>query len=122
MSGESDINSLLARLELAPLNPGAWSGQRGWMSGSDAPILSVRNPATGALIAQVRPAGREEYESVIASAVETAAAWRAVPAPKRGEVVRLIGEELRRAKADPALWSRSRTARSSPKAWARCRR
>jgi aldehyde dehydrogenase (NAD+) len=100
MSGESDINSLLARLELAPLNPGAWSGKKGWMGGPDAALLSVRNPATGTLIAQVRPAGREEYESVIASAAETAAAWRAVPAPKRGEVVRLIGEELRRAKID----------------------
>ena len=64
------------------------------------PLLSVRNPATGSLIAQVRPAGPQEYESVISSAVATAAAWRAVPAPKRGEVVRLIGEELRRAKAD----------------------
>jgi aldehyde dehydrogenase (NAD+) len=101
MSGsESNINGILARLDLAPLNPGAWSGSRGWASGGDVPLLSVRNPATGILIAQVRPAGPEEYESVIASAVETAAAWRAVPAPKRGEVVRLVGEELRRAKAD----------------------
>ncbi|HJS89643.1 MAG TPA: aldehyde dehydrogenase family protein [Steroidobacteraceae bacterium] len=97
---ESNLNSLLARLELAPLNPGAWSGTRGWTSGRDAALLNVRNPATGTLIAQVRPAGREEYEAVIASAVETASAWRAVPAPKRGEVVRLIGEELRRVKAD----------------------
>ena len=100
MGSESDINSLLARLELAPLNPGAWSAAQGWGSSHEAPLLSVRNPATGTLIAQVRPAGREEYESVIASAVESAAAWRAVPAPKRGEVVRLIGEELRRAKTD----------------------
>jgi aldehyde dehydrogenase (NAD+) len=101
MSGAAaDINSLLGRLELAPLNPGAWSGTDGWMSSRDSPLLSVRNPATGTLIAQVRPAGAEEYESVVSSAVRTAAAWAAVPAPKRGEVVRLIGEELRRAKAD----------------------
>ena len=97
---ESDINGLLARLELAPLNPGAWSGSQGWTSGAEAALLSVRNPATGTLIAQVRPAGPEEYESVIASAAATAAAWRSVPAPKRGEVVRLIGEELRRVKTD----------------------
>ncbi|MFZ0497881.1 MAG: aldehyde dehydrogenase family protein [Steroidobacteraceae bacterium] len=97
---ESNINAVLARLELAPLNPGAWSGSQGWASGAQQPLLSVRNPATGSLIAQVRPAGPQEYESVIASATETAAAWQAVPAPKRGEVVRLIGEELRRVKAD----------------------
>ena len=100
VGSESDINRLLGRLELAPLNPGAWSGAQGWTSSREAALLSVRNPATGTLIAQVRPAGAEEYESVIASAAETASAWRAVPAPKRGEVVRLIGEELRRAKAD----------------------
>jgi aldehyde dehydrogenase (NAD+) len=99
-AAESNINSVLARLDLAPLNAGAWSGSQGWASGANLPLLSVRNPATGSLIAQVRPAGPQEYESVIASATETAAAWRAVPAPKRGEVVRLIGEELRRAKAD----------------------
>jgi aldehyde dehydrogenase (NAD+) len=97
---ESSINSVLARLDLAPLNPGAWSGSHGWASGANLPLLSVRNPATGSLIAQVRPAGPQEYEAVIASATATAAAWRAVPAPKRGEVVRLIAEELRRAKAD----------------------
>ncbi|MGH8202375.1 MAG: aldehyde dehydrogenase family protein, partial [Steroidobacteraceae bacterium] len=97
---ESNISAILARLDLAPLNPGAWSGSHGWAGGANVPLLSVRNPATGALIAQVRPAGLQEYEAVMSSAVATAAAWRAVPAPKRGEVVRLIGEELRRAKAD----------------------
>jgi aldehyde dehydrogenase (NAD+) len=96
----SDVNGLFSRLELAPLNPGAWSGSQGWTSGRDAPLLSVRNPANGTLIAQVRPAGPQDYESVIASAVETAAIWRSVPAPKRGEAVRLIGEELRRVKTD----------------------
>jgi L-aminoadipate-semialdehyde dehydrogenase len=99
-AGESNIQGTLARLDLAPLNPGAWSGSQGWTSGRDAALLSVRNPATGTLIAQVRPAGADDYEAVISSAAATAAAWRAVPAPKRGEVVRLIGEELRRAKVD----------------------
>jgi aldehyde dehydrogenase (NAD+) len=97
---ESNINGVLARLDLAPLNPGAWSGTQGWTSSGEAALISVRNPATGTLIAQVRPAGPQDYEAVIASAVDTAAAWRSVPAPKRGEVVRLVGEELRRAKAD----------------------
>src|SRR6185437_14049000 len=85
MSGaDSNINGILARLDLAPLNPGAWSGTQGWTSSGDAPLLSIRNPATGTLIAQVRPAGSQDYEAVISSAVATAAAWRAVPAPKRG--------------------------------------
>ena len=46
-AGESNINAVLARLDLAPLNPGAWSGSHGWASGANVPLLSVRNPATG---------------------------------------------------------------------------
>jgi aldehyde dehydrogenase (NAD+) len=48
----------------------------------------------------MRPASAEDYEAVMASAIEAAAAWRRIPAPKRGEAVRLLGEELRRHKTD----------------------
>ncbi|HEX4387273.1 MAG TPA: aldehyde dehydrogenase family protein [Steroidobacteraceae bacterium] len=99
MSG-LDINALLARLSLADVNPGAWSGESGWSQGDAAPLANVRNPTDGTLIAQVRPASEADYESIMAAAVAAAAAWREVPAPKRGEVVRLIGEELRRHKQD----------------------
>ena len=95
-----DVNALLARLELSAVNSGAWSGQHGWSTRTEAPLLNVKNPASGALIAQVRPAADADYESVIASASEAAGAWREVPAPKRGEAVRLLGEELRRHKTD----------------------
>jgi aldehyde dehydrogenase (NAD+) len=95
-----DINSLLSRLGLAPLNPGAWSGSKGWSTTQDGALINVRNPANGTVIAQVRPASAADYEDVITSAVETAAAWRTVPAPKRGEAVRLLGEELRRNKTE----------------------
>ena len=48
----------------------------------------------------MRPASEADYENVIASATETAALWRTVPAPKRGEAIRLLGEELRRFKTE----------------------
>jgi aldehyde dehydrogenase (NAD+) len=96
----TNTDAVLRRLGLGPLNPGAWSGSRGWSSTTDAALLNVRNPANGTLIAQVRPASAEDYEHVVSSAVEAAAHWRDVPAPKRGETVRLIGEELRRNKED----------------------
>ncbi|MDE2136230.1 MAG: aldehyde dehydrogenase family protein [Gammaproteobacteria bacterium] len=99
MSGV-DVNALLGRLGLAAVNPGAWSGEHGWSSAAVGPPLEVRNPANGALIAQVRPATEADYEQVIASAGKAAGAWREVPAPKRGEAVRLLGEELRRHKTD----------------------
>jgi aldehyde dehydrogenase (NAD+) len=95
-----DINSLLGRLGLKATNPGAWSGSHGWSTTRESTLINVRNPADGALIAQMRPASAEDYENVMASAVEAAAAWRNVPAPKRGEAVRLFGEELRRHKTD----------------------
>lgn len=99
MSVHIDIKALLSRLDLEPVNPGAWSGTGGW-SGSERTVIEVINPATGERIAQVRAAGSEDYEQVLTSAAQAAALWRSVPAPKRGELVRLIGEELRRAKED----------------------
>jgi aldehyde dehydrogenase (NAD+) len=95
-----DVEALLKRLGLGASNPGAWSGSHGWSGGTDTPLMSVRNPADGTLLAQLRPASAEDYEHVMSSAIEAAAAWRDVPAPKRGEVVRLLGEELRRHKSD----------------------
>src|SRR5258708_3325087 len=95
-----DINSLLGRLGLAASNPGAWSGSHGWSTARMSTLINVRNPADGALIAQMRPASAEDYENVLASAVEAAGAWRHVPAPKRGGAGRLLGEELRRHKND----------------------
>jgi aldehyde dehydrogenase (NAD+) len=92
----TDTDALLRRLGLGPLNPGAWSGAHGWSNSTGAALLNVRNPANGTLLAQVRPATREDYEHVLTSAVAAAAAWREVPAPKRGEAVRLLAEELRR--------------------------
>src|SRR5882672_7860182 len=95
-----DINALLGRLGLAASNPGAWSGSHGWSTSREGTLINVRNPADGSLIAQMRPASAEDYEAVMASAADAAAAWRRVPAPKRGEAIRLLGEELRRHKND----------------------
>jgi aldehyde dehydrogenase (NAD+) len=96
----SNTDAVLRRLGLGPLNPGAWSGLRGWSSATDGALISVRNPANGALLAQVRPASADDYEHVVSAAQKAAAAWREVPAPKRGEAVRLLGEELRAHKND----------------------
>jgi len=95
-----DINALLGRLGLKATNPGAWSGTHGWSTSRDGALVSVHNPANGVLIAEMRSASASDYEAVMNSAVEAAAAWRRVPAPKRGEAIRLLGEELRRHKQD----------------------
>jgi aldehyde dehydrogenase (NAD+) len=95
-----DINALLLRLGLSSLNSGAWSGTHGWSETQDGTLINARNPTDGTVIAQVRPANEVDYENVLNSALESAAAWKSVPAPKRGEAIRLLGEELRRNKTD----------------------
>jgi aldehyde dehydrogenase (NAD+) len=91
-------NDPLQALGLRDLNAGAWSGTHGWSAQSSGPLIESINPATGQRLAQVRGATPDDYEHVLAAAVSAAAAWRHVPAPKRGEAVRLLGEELRSQK------------------------
>jgi len=55
----------------------------------------VRSPIDGSEIGRVRFDGPAEIERKIAASAEAFKAWRDVPAPKRGELVRLFGEELR---------------------------
>jgi len=93
----ADTGRILAGLGLQAVNPGAWSGQE-WHAAADAPLIDSINPATGEVIARVRAAGADEYERVVASAAAAFAAWRDVPAPRRGEAVRLLGEALRAKK------------------------
>jgi aldehyde dehydrogenase (NAD+) len=88
-------NNPLESLGLKDVNAGTWSGSHGWSTDSTGPLIESINPATGQRLAQVRGATPADYEHVMGAAVAAAAAWRRVPAPKRGEAVRLVGEELR---------------------------
>jgi aldehyde dehydrogenase (NAD+) len=94
------INALLQSLGLAPTNTGTWSGNGGWLDDASAKVIESINPTTGAVIATVRSTTPAQYEQVLASAVAAAKLWRSVPAPKRGEAVRLMGEELRKYKSE----------------------
>ncbi|HEX6724045.1 MAG TPA: aldehyde dehydrogenase family protein [Gaiella sp.] len=60
--------------------------------------LAVRTPITGEEIARVARTSEGETDAAVARAVAAFEAWRDVPAPRRGELVRLLGEELRREK------------------------
>jgi aldehyde dehydrogenase (NAD+) len=62
--------------------------------------LAVHSPVTGEKIAALKSMSSAEANQAIEQAHEAFKAWRLVPAPKRGELVRLLGEELRAAKAD----------------------
>jgi aldehyde dehydrogenase (NAD+) len=75
------------------LNYGASTGTKHWNTGG-AKILSY-SPVDGELIGEINQATAEDYEKIIATAQEAFKTWRMMPAPKRGEIVRQIGEELR---------------------------
>jgi aldehyde dehydrogenase (NAD+) len=61
---------------------------------------AVRSPIDGAELALVRETDPAEMPAIIARAQTAFHAWREVPAPRRGELVRLLGEELRAAKTE----------------------
>ncbi|MCB9665198.1 MAG: aldehyde dehydrogenase family protein [Alphaproteobacteria bacterium] len=91
------MHPVLSRLGLAAELPGAAS--HGDLS-TTGPLVASTNPTTGEALAQVRLASREDYETVVTRAQEAFARWRLVPAPKRGEIVRAMGDALRRHKDD----------------------
>ncbi len=62
--------------------------------------LEVTTPVDGTTIAQVRTHSVSDVETMIAKAVKAFDKWKLVPAPRRGELIRLFGEELRNAKAE----------------------
>ncbi len=92
------MTDLLSRLGLSSQNPGAWAGAA--LPGCDHGTVASHNPATGDVIAHVELASVAQYESVMAEAVRAQKEWRAYPAPKRGEIVRQIGEALRAHRED----------------------
>ncbi|MFN4837130.1 MAG: aldehyde dehydrogenase family protein [Bacteroidota bacterium] len=74
-------------------HPGVSTGLN-WASSSAEPITSI-SPVNGEVIGSILPATKQDYEKAIQTAVDAFKIWRLVPAPKRGEIVRQIGEALR---------------------------
>lgn len=83
---------VFAQLGLSDTNPGAYAGE--WLEATGETI-EVENPTTGETLATVIMASPDDYEKVVASSVEAFQRWRALPAPKRGEYIRRIGDALR---------------------------
>ncbi len=62
--------------------------------------LAVHSPIDGSLLAEVHESPVSEMDAIFVRAKAAFKAWRVVPAPRRGELIRLLGEELRAAKDD----------------------
>lgn len=92
------MKSLLEKLNIQPVNAGACTGPDGWLMDPKGKELVSYNPTTGEAIAKVVQATAETYEQVASTAQQVFLQWREVPAPKRGEVVRDLGNALRELK------------------------
>jgi aldehyde dehydrogenase (NAD+) len=90
----------LKKLGIQTNNAGACFGFQEWSKTTNAGLLESINPATESLLGKVHAASAEDYEQVVAAAQKGFAIWRNVPAPKRGEVVRRLGDALREIKND----------------------
>ncbi|AFD06093.1 L-piperidine-6-carboxylate dehydrogenase [Solitalea canadensis] len=90
-----DINNILTQLGITENNPGTSTGTAWFGSGS---TICSSSPVDGKHIASVQTTSTEEYEKVLQTAEQAFQFWRNVPAPKRGEVVRQLGEALREKK------------------------
>ena len=90
------IQEALASLGIKKTNPGTSTGKK-WYKSSGKRIESF-SPADGKLIGSVQAADAKVFEQVVAKSKQAFKEWRTWPAPKRGEVVRQVGEALRKYK------------------------
>jgi aldehyde dehydrogenase (NAD+) len=97
LTSPSRIADLLHTWNISEECSGVSTGTR-WAKGEGEKLTSS-SPVDGVVIGTVRGASRAEYENAIATAQAGFEVWRTWPAPKRGEIVRQIGEELRQHKA-----------------------
>jgi len=88
--------SFLKDLKITEINKGVSTGTK-WFASSGEKIKST-SPVDGKPIATVNFSDKRTYDMVVETARDAFAEWRKWPAPRRGEIVRQIGNELRKAK------------------------
>ena len=95
LASSFDEYPFLKDLGIQETNPGTCAGPDDWSEIQGRQLLDVITPIDGTVIARVALASVEDYEHVVRVARESFLKWRLLPAPKRGQIVRAIGDELR---------------------------
>jgi aldehyde dehydrogenase (NAD+) len=90
------MQDVLKTLGITAINPGSHNGLA-WFE-THGNILESYSPADGKVIGAVKQATWDDYEKIMAQAQAAFNTWKMVPAPKRGEIVRQIGNEFRKYK------------------------
>jgi len=89
-----NIQDILNRLHINDIND-AFSTGSNWRSDNNAAVKEIVSPTDGKKIASVRFATADNYSQAVETAQKAFVNWRTIPAPKRGEIVREIGNALR---------------------------
>jgi len=95
LTDQFGIQEALASLGIKEINEGTSTGSKSFANGK---IIESYSPVDGTLIAKVQASTADDYQAAMAKAEEAFKTWRLVPAPKRGEIVRQMGDELRKHK------------------------
>jgi aldehyde dehydrogenase (NAD+) len=96
MSNVSKVHSILAKLDLSEVNPGACGAT--WVNDRDGAELVSLNPMTNSPIAKVNQATQGTYDLIVRNAQNAFLEWRLRPAPKRGDLIRDLSNALREMK------------------------
>ncbi|MFH1845008.1 MAG: aldehyde dehydrogenase family protein [bacterium] len=89
-------NMIFKALGLSAKMQGANFGGKWFATSKD--LLEVHSPTTGELLAKIEQASAKDYDRVMKQSQQAFLVWRELPAPKRGEIVRQVGEALRAKK------------------------
>lgn len=91
------MKDFLSELGIDQENSGTFTGQE-FLKDDESEKITSYTPSDGSEIATVYETTKSEYEEVVKKSQEAFQEWRMMPAPQRGEIVRQIGEELRKYK------------------------
>ena len=97
------MEEILKNLDISPNHAGTSTGLN-WINENSNDSTVSFSPVNGGKIGVVNNTSSNEYNKVILSATEAFKVWRMMPAPKRGEVVRQFGDELRKNKKTEGMW------------------
>jgi aldehyde dehydrogenase (NAD+) len=89
------MKGLLEKLHIAEINAGSCHGPDGWIFDQNGQELISYNPTTNEPLAKVVQTTPEAYHKVAGAAQSAFLQWRTIPAPKRGELIRDLGNALR---------------------------
>ena len=92
----TEMDGVLKALNIKEVNPAGSTGLEDFKGGGK--LIESYSPVDGKLIASVGSCTKEDYENVVVKAQEAFTEWRTWPAPKRGEIVRQMGDALREKK------------------------